>query len=110
VQATLNRETVWLTQDQMAQIFDVKRPAVTKHLLNIFQTKELEEDTTCSILEHMGQEDSRTYTTKYYNLDAIIEVDERQVCANFAHTAADGKTCDTQFFNLDVRFEGEVEE
>ena len=77
VQATLEKDSVWLTQDQMAQVFEVKRPAVTKHLSNIFKTKELEEESTCSILEHMGQGDTRSYTTKYYNLDAIIAVGYR---------------------------------
>jgi hypothetical protein len=76
VQATLNRETVWLTQEQMAQVFAVKRPAVTKHLRNIFQTNELDEGTTCSILEHTAV-DGKTYATQYYNLDAIIAVGYR---------------------------------
>jgi prophage maintenance system killer protein len=77
VSATLERESIWLTQEQMSQIFEVKRPAVTKHLSNIFKAKELERDNTCSVLEHMGQDDTRSYTTKYYNLDAIIAVGYR---------------------------------
>ena len=77
VSARLDRETVWLTQDQMAQVFEVQRPAVTRHLRNIFKTKELETSSTCSILEHMGQGGTRAYTTKYYNLDAIIAVGYR---------------------------------
>ena len=77
VPATLEHDTIWLTQDQMAAIFEVKRPAVTKHLSNIFKTKELVEESTCSILEHMGQGDTRVYVTKYYNLDAIIAVGYR---------------------------------
>ena len=76
VQATLNRETVWLTQEQMSQVFAVKRPAVTKHLRNIFQTNELDEGTTCSILEHTAV-DGNTYATQFYNLDAIIAVGYR---------------------------------
>ena len=47
-------ETVWLTQAQIAQLFGTKRPAITKHLSNIFNTGELDENSTCSILEHMG--------------------------------------------------------
>lgn len=77
VSATVERETVWLTQAQMAQVFEVKRPAITKHLANIFKTGELDEESTCSILEHMGQGGSRAYATRYYNLDAIIAVGYR---------------------------------
>lgn len=77
VSATLERETVWLTQEQMAQVFQVQRPAITKHLSNIFKTGELVEETTSSVLEHMGQGDTRAYATKYYNLDAIIAVGYR---------------------------------
>lgn len=77
VQAALEKDTVWLSQDQMAQVFEVKRPAVTKHLSNIFKTKELEEKGACTILKHMGQGDTRSYTTKYCNLDDIIAVGYR---------------------------------
>lgn len=77
VPTRLERDTLWLTQEQMAQVFDVKRPAVTKHLANIFKTRELDEKSTCSILEHMGQNGTRAYTTRFYNLDAIIAVGYR---------------------------------
>jgi prophage maintenance system killer protein len=76
VQATLNRETVWLTQEQMAQVFAVKRPAVTKHLRNIFETGELDSESVRSILEHTAA-DGKTYATQFYNLDAIIAVGYR---------------------------------
>jgi len=69
-------ETVWLTQKALAELFGVKRPAITKHLVNIFTTGELTEDSVCSILEHTA-EDGKTYPTKYYNLDAIIAVGYR---------------------------------
>jgi hypothetical protein len=45
-------DTLWLTQKKMAALFGVQRPAITKHLKNIFETKELEENSVCSILEH----------------------------------------------------------
>lgn len=77
VPAALERDSVWLTQEQMAQVFLVKRPAITKHLSNIFKSGELAEESTSSISEHMGQGDARTYATKYYNLDAIIAVGYR---------------------------------
>ena len=70
-------ETVWLTQQQIADLFGTKRPAITKHLANIYKTGELEENNTCSILEHMGNDGNQRYTTKYYNLDAILSVGYR---------------------------------
>ena len=69
-------ETVWLTQNMIAELFDVKRPAITKHLKNIFESKELEEKSVSSILEHTAN-DGKNYKTKYYNLDAIISVGYR---------------------------------
>jgi hypothetical protein len=69
-------ETVWLTQKALAELFGVKRPAVTKHLGNIFSSGELTEDSVCSILEHTAA-DGKTYSAKYYNLDAIIAVGYR---------------------------------
>lgn len=69
-------ESVWLTQSMIAQLFDVQRPAVTKHLKNIFESYELDEEGVSSILEHTAN-DGKTYHTKYYNLDAIISVGYR---------------------------------
>ena len=75
-------ETIWLTQAQMAELFDVKRPAITKHLKNIFESKELDEQVVSSILEHTTQHGAIEGKTqkkqvKYYNLDAIIAVGYR---------------------------------
>ncbi|GAC21898.1 hypothetical protein [Paraglaciecola arctica] len=53
--ATVKDESVWLTQQQMADLFDTKRPAITKHLGNIFKSGELDRESTCSILEHMAE-------------------------------------------------------
>ncbi len=72
----LEGETVWLTQKQIAELFGTKRPAITKHLSNIFFTGELVENSVSSILEHTAA-DSKTYQTKFYNLDAIISVGYR---------------------------------
>lgn len=69
-------ETVWLTQKALAELFGVNRPAITKHLLNIFKTGELAEDSVSSILEHTA-DDGKKYGTKYCNLDAIIAVGYR---------------------------------
>lgn len=57
-------------------MFGTQRPAITKHLLNIFKTKELEESSVCSILEHTAS-DGKVYKTKFYNLDMIISVGYR---------------------------------
>lgn len=76
VEVFFGGETVWLTQKAIAELFGVKRPAITKHLGNIFDTGELTEDSVSSILEHTA-EDGKTYSTKYYNLDAIIAVGYR---------------------------------
>ena len=77
IDVRLNNDTVWLTQKQIAELFGTKRPAITKHLKNIYLTEELDEASTCSILEHMGNEGKQTYNTKYYNLDVILSVGYR---------------------------------
>ena len=69
-------ETLWMTQKAMAELFDVQRPAITKHLLNIFEDKELEKNSVCSKMEHTAN-DGKKYQTEYYNLDAIISVGYR---------------------------------
>ncbi|MCQ2050387.1 MAG: virulence RhuM family protein, partial [Candidatus Saccharibacteria bacterium] len=73
----LENETVWLTQAQIAELFGTKRPAITKHLKNIYASQELDEHSTCSVLEHMGNASQQVYETKYYNLDAILSVGYR---------------------------------
>ncbi len=77
VDVRLENETVWLTQEQIANLFGTKRPAITKHLANIYNSGELERETTCSILEHMGNDGKRSYRTVFYNLDAILSVGYR---------------------------------
>lgn len=77
LEVRLEDETVWLTQQQIADLFGTKRPAITKHLTNIYKSGELEENNTCSILEHMGNDGKQRYTTKYYNLDVILSVGYR---------------------------------
>lgn len=70
------RENFWLTQKAMAELFGVQRPAITKHLGNVFKSGELLETAVCSILEHTAG-DGKTYDAKYYNLDAVIAVGYR---------------------------------
>jgi hypothetical protein len=73
----VENETIWLTQQQIADLFGTKRPAITKHLKNIYKSGELAEHSTCSILEHMGAGGVQKYKTRYYNLDAILSVGYR---------------------------------
>ena len=77
VKLDAEHNTVWLTQQQIADLFGTKRPAITKHLNNIFKSGELDRNSTCSILEHMGNDGKQHYSTVYYNLDAIISVGYR---------------------------------
>ncbi|MEK9143317.1 MAG: virulence RhuM family protein [Patescibacteria group bacterium] len=76
VEIFLRDENIWLTQAKIALLFGVQRPAITKHLNNIFESGELNENSGSSILEHTA-EDGKTYKTKFYNLDAILSVGYR---------------------------------
>ena len=82
VDTILQNETIWLTQNAMADLFGVQRPAITKHLKNTFGSGELDEQVVGSIMEHTtthGAIEGKTQTkaVKYYNLDAIIAVGYR---------------------------------
>jgi len=71
-----DHDTVWLTQQQIADLFGVKQPAISKHLSNIFKSGELDQDSVHSILEYTAA-DGKVYKTQFYNLDAIISVGYR---------------------------------
>jgi len=78
----LKEDTIWLTQAQIALLFGTQRPAITKHLKNIFTTGELDEKMVSSILEHTTshgaiQGKTQTKKVKYYNLDAVISIGYR---------------------------------
>ncbi|MFH1612061.1 MAG: virulence protein RhuM/Fic/DOC family protein [bacterium] len=76
LEVKLQEETIWLTQAQIALLFGTQRPAITKHLNNIFKSKELDKNSVCSILEHTAA-DGKKYKTQIYNLDAIISIGYR---------------------------------
>jgi len=76
VEVRLENETVWLTQNQIALLFGVKQPAISKHLKNIFLSRELDEFSVYSILEYTAA-DGKIYRTGFYNLDAILSVGYR---------------------------------
>ncbi len=77
VDTLLQDETIWLTQSTMAELFDVKIPAVSRHLKNIFESGELDEKAVVSILEHTtlhGAIEGKTQTkqVKYYNFGQTL--------------------------------------
>ncbi len=76
LEVRMANESVWLTQSQIALLFGVGQPAISKHLNNIFNSGELDEDSVHSILEYTAA-DGKTYKTKFYNLDAILSVGYR---------------------------------
>jgi hypothetical protein len=76
VEIFLRDENVWLTQARIADLFDVDRSVITKHLKNIFKDNELQENSVCASFAHTAG-DGKTYQTKFYNLDAIISVGYR---------------------------------
>jgi len=77
LEVRIQEDSVWLTQQQIADLFGTKRPAITKHLKNIYSSGELDESGTCSILELMGNVGRQMYSTKFYNLDVILSVGYR---------------------------------
>ena len=76
LEVNLKDETVWLTQKQMAELFDKDRRTITRHIQNIYKDGELEEESVCSFFEHTA-EDGKKYKVQYYNLDMIISIGYR---------------------------------
>lgn len=76
VEIYLQNETIWLTQQKIANLFGVERTVVTKHLKNIFESNELKEISVCAKIAHTAA-DGKNYKTQFYNLDAIISVGYR---------------------------------
>lgn len=72
----LDRETVWLTQDQMAELFGRERSVITKHLRNVFREGELDETAVRAKFAQTA-DDGKTYQVQFYNLDAILSVGYR---------------------------------
>lgn len=79
IEVIFNDETFWLTQKRMAELFGVEVPAINKHLSNIYESGELDEKATISILETVQQEGIRMVkrNVEFYNLDTIIAVGYR---------------------------------
>ena len=73
VQVIIRDETLWCTQKAMAQLFGVDRTVISKHLKNIFELSELQQDSVCAKFARTA-EDDKIYITQFYNLDAVISV------------------------------------
>lgn len=76
LEVRLDHETVWLTQDQMAELFGRERSVITKHLRNVFKEGELDEDSVRAKYAHTAA-DGKKYMTQFYNLDTILSVGYR---------------------------------
>ena len=79
IQVRYENETLWMTQKAMAELFDVEQPAIAKHLINIYNEKELDKDSTYSKMELVQKEGNRSVkrNVEFYNLDAIVSVGYR---------------------------------
>ena len=73
----MEKETVWLTQAQMGELFQKDRTVIGRHINNIYKEGELEKHITCAKFAHMGSEGDQKYETTLYNLDVIISVGYR---------------------------------
>lgn len=76
LKVSVNNQTIWLSADEIAYIFNVNRPAIVKHIGNIYKDEELEQNSTCSILEQVAK-DGKLRKINFYNLDVIISVGYR---------------------------------
>ena len=76
LELSLEDKTIWLDANDIAPIFDVNRPAIVKHIGNIYKSEELEKESTCSILEQVTK-DGKKRKKNFYNLDMIISVGYR---------------------------------
>ena len=77
LQVKMENETVWLTQSQMAELFDRDRTVIARHINNCFKEGERDRNITCAKFAHMGKDGDQIYETTMYNLDVIISVGYR---------------------------------
>ena len=77
LEVRMGEETVWLSQAQMAELFDKDRTVIGRHIRNIYKEEELEKGITCAKFAHMGTDEDQTYEYTAYNLDVIISVGYR---------------------------------
>ena len=77
LEVRMGEDTVWLTQQQMADLFDKDRTVIGRHIRNIYKEEELERDVTCAKFAHMGADGDQAYEFTAYKLDVIISVGYR---------------------------------
>ena len=77
VNVDYEHDTVWLTQEQIAFLYDVDRSRISRHINNIYEEKELDKDSTCAENAHMGSLGMQTYTTMIYNFDMVLAIGYR---------------------------------
>ena len=74
IEVLLQNEDVWLNTEALAELFNIDRSGIVRHINNIYKDNELNENSTCAKIAHMGNDGKQSYNTKYYNLDMIISI------------------------------------
>lgn len=74
IEVILQNENVWLNIDSLTKLFKIDRTGITRHIKNIYKDKELDKESTCAKIAHMGNDNKQQYSTSYYNLDMIISI------------------------------------
>ncbi len=74
VEVLLENEDVWLNTEALSTLFNIDRSGIARHINNIYKDEELNENSTCAKIAHMGNDGKQVYNTKYYNLDMIISI------------------------------------
>ena len=74
IEVLLQNEDVWLNTEALAELFSIDRSGIVRHINNIYRDNELNENSTCAKIAHMGNDGKQSYNTKYYNLDMIISI------------------------------------
>jgi len=73
LKVSIDKDTIWLNTNDIANIFDVNRSAIVKHIGNIYKIEELDKNSTCSILEQVAS-DGKKRKINFYNLDMVISM------------------------------------
>ena len=74
IEVLLQDEDVWLNIEALAELFSIDRSGIVRHINNIYKDNELNENSTCAKIAHVGNDGKQSYNTKYYNLDMIISI------------------------------------
>lgn len=74
VEVLLENEDVWLNADALSTLFNIDRSGIVRHINNIYKDEELDENSTCAKIAHLGNDGKQVYNTKYYNLQVVDKV------------------------------------